>query len=92
MTEHTAEQIRSAQEAGNSAYNLAYRAGLTPEQCGDAYRHALNVEYQRQRNEQAAPVEGRSVNPAVTLEQIEDMQARCDEQATDEPQHEGMWK
>jgi hypothetical protein len=50
------------------------------------------VEAQRERNATAAPVDGRIVAQAVTLEQIADMQAKCDEQTIDAPQHEGMWK
>jgi hypothetical protein len=108
MNDHTAEQIRDAQQAGNKAWARAYALGKDPEQCADAYRDALNAEY-------ALMDRHYSVNPAVTLQQaaplgtakaaqfaahvaglsaedIAQMERMTAETANEAPSHDGMWK
>jgi hypothetical protein len=55
------------------------------------------IERLRQRNADAPRPTDRIVSAAVTLEELSDsiiaeMEARCNEQASDGPQYEGMWK
>ena len=79
LTPQSAEQHFAAQDAGNAAYSAARKRGDRSGKCYAAYRTA----YQASLAEQQAA--------QVSAAEVAEMEARCNEQASDAPQHEGMW-
>jgi hypothetical protein len=77
----TLDQFDEAQRAGNDAAETEDTNAAQYQAYRDAYNAKMKqfaiesdrarVEAQRERNATAAPVEGRFVNPAVTLDDIE---------------------
>ena len=80
LTPQTDRQHRIAQDAGNAAYSAGRERGDKSAQCYAAYRTAYQASL---REQQAVP---------LSAAELAEMEARCNEQASDGPDNPGMWK